>query len=259
MWTALLAPLAAAAGPASALALSVQRIAEIKAAYTQVQVEAFDSAGTALGELIPCVDDPFPPQIALELHYVIGLRAFANQDEMGAQRALSAVRELAPEWRPNEGTLEANSPVYRFYEMVLPTETVPLAQRPAGGWIVDGVAADSVPGHRAFLLQAIGKHDQVIYTGYHFSPSTLPDLDLPGVHVRRNVRVAGTAGAGALLVGAAACELAASGMRKRAEDPATSPTDGLALLARGGTLEGVGIALAISGGVGGAVTWLVPW
>jgi hypothetical protein len=259
MLTALLAPLAAAECPTSALALSIQRIAEIKAAYTQVEVEAFDSSGTALVDLIPCVDDPFPPELVIELHYVLGLRAFANQDQMGAQRSLSAVRELAPEWKPNEGTLDKDSPVFRFYEMQLPTEVVPLAERPPGGWVVDGVPADSVPGHRAFLLQAIGKHDNVIYTGYHFSPSTLPDLDLPGRNVRRNAHIIGTSGAGLLLVGAVVTETAAAGMRHKATDPSVESTEALALVERGRALESVAVAVGVTGVAGGAVTWLVPW
>jgi hypothetical protein len=259
MWLALLLAHAQAECPPAALAEAMQHVGEMKSAYTANDSDAFDVAATALLGTLPCIDDPVSPKMAVELHHIMGLRAFANQDDMGAQRSLSAVRELAPEWRPNEGTLEKDSALYRFYEMQLPTESIPLAAHPPGGWLIDGTPGDAIPGHRAFVLQALGKDGEVVFSGYFSSPSTLPVFDFPTGQARRNIRVGGSIGAGALLAGALVIEIASATARSRADDPALSGAEKLARLERSDTLRTVGIGLAIGGGVGGGLTWVIPW
>lgn len=260
MWLAVLAQLASAQEcPPAALALAIQRIGEIKAAYVNVDIQAFDAGATELAGLVRCIDDPLTPQMAVEIHHVMGLRAFANQDEMGAQRSLSAVRELAPEWRPNEATIEPESPLHRFYAMELPAEEIPLAARPPGGWLVDGEGGAFVPGHRAFVLQAIGRRGQIVYSGYHTSPTTLPAFDFPTGQTRRNVRIFGTIGSGAVLAGALATEVLAAGARGRADEAGLSGVERLTLLERSQTLQTVAIGLGVFGASGAVVTWAVPW
>ncbi len=260
MLVALLASLASAQDcPPAALALVIQRLGEVKADYVNVEIEAFDAHASELVALLPCVDDAMTPQMAVEIHHVMGLRAFANQDPMSAQRSLSAVRELAPEWRPNEKTLEPESPVYRFYAMELPSEEITLAAHPPGGWLVDGATSEVIPGHRAFVLQALDRKEQVIYTGYHATPTTLPEFDFPTGQTRKSVHLIGTIGSGAFLAGAVLTEILAVSARGRADDPSLSGLERLSLIERGRTLQTVGIGLAVAGAAGATVTWVVPW
>lgn len=259
MLSFLFAATARAECPPAALATVMQHVGEMKAAYVGNDVAEFDEAGAQLVAVFPCVDDPLSLQIAVEIHHVLGIRAFANQDPMGAQRSLSAVRELAPEWRPNEDTFEPGSPMLSYYEMVLPSETIPLAATPPGGWLIDGTPGTEIPGHRAFILQAVGRDEEILFSGIFASPATLPVFDYSTGEGRRNIRIGGTIGAGALLVGALASEIAAVNARGSADDPALAGVERLALLERSRTLQTVAIGLGIGGAVGAGITWAIPW
>lgn len=246
--------------PPTALAEAMQRVGQVKSAHLDADITAFDHAATALAQVIPCAEAPATAAMALDLHHAMGLRAFANQDALGAQRSLGALRELAPDWRPNETWMVPGNPIYELYLLEIPPEVVPLADRPPGGWLVDGAPATAVPGHRAFLLQALGRRGEVVYTGYHAAPSTLPEFDFPNGQAARTVRTFGTVASAALAVGAAATGVGAWSASQTARvDDTLSSAETVALLERGRALGVVTGALGAAASVGLVVTWAVPW
>lgn len=259
MWLALLLAEVRATCPPAPLAFAVENVGELRAAYAHLDDVAFDRAASALVEAIPCIAEPIPEEVLIELHYAMGLRAFGNQDTMGAQRSLAAVRELEPAWRPNERSLDPGSAMFAWYELVIPRQVIALAAEPPGGWLVDGRPESTIPGHRAFVLQALGRHGEVSYSGYHSAPSSLPAFDFPAQRIRRTVRVGGSIGAGTLAVGGVVTQIAAASVRGSVDEPGTTPEERLARYERSSALQTVAIGLFTGGGVVAGATWAIPW
>lgn len=234
------------------------RIAEVEAAYIDDDITAFDTAAEDLAHLVGCIDARVDVDRVVGLHHAMGLRAFASDDFAAASRSLRAIRLLAPDWRPASDWMREGQPLNTLYQQELPENHITLSNPGEGDLWVDGRSTDRVPTNDAFLLQVVDRRERALYTGYHASVTTLPDLrsDHPA---RRAVRVVGSSVALGLLAGTLISELGAVSAREELRDPAT-PTDALSgLYSRSKALDAVAASLGAGTLATAGLTWVVPW
>jgi len=256
MWWLVTAAISWAECPGDSLQSAVQSAGELELAYVNLDEAGFDATSARVREAIPCIRAELSSPDAFSLHRALGLVAFVEGDDSGSRKSWAAVRSLRPGWQPADSLMPSGHPLRELWDAAIPGgELVPLERAPAGGWVVDGVRTAEVPAHHAFVLQGFDADGQVIHTGYHRSLAEVPVFEPPDLSRRRRVRVVGSAGAGALLLGAAAASLVAADARNRAMD-AHTPYEELPGLR---TLNHVGIATGIGAGVAAVGLATVVW
>lgn len=264
-----LAGAARAECPEDALVALRDNAAQIEQNYLEMQPDALQAAHRALRGVTPCVAAPLDTSDALLLHRSEALAAYIGEDPSASRRSWLAVRDLSPDWAPNPDLMPPGHPLEALWSTPrdTPPRDVPQTHAPIGGWRIDGTAQNSVPADRAYVVQAIGRDGEVLYTGYHLRPDqmTAVPVDLapsparPGASTtRRRVHVAGSALSGGLAIGGVGALALVPGYNHRA----TTTTDDLRsteYLRRahnsaivGGVLLGTGVAL-------GVTTWTVQW
>ena len=244
--------------PADPVAVVDARIGEVEAAYVDNDIAAFDDAAEELARIVGCIDTRVDVDRAVALHHAMGLRAYVSDDSAAASRSLRAIRLLEPDWRTSSGWMTEGQPLNALYLLELPENHVTLPD-PAGAELwVDGRNTDRVPTNEAFVLQVVDRREKVLYTGYHASVTTLPDLrsDHPA---RPVVRAVGSSVALGLLAGALVSELGALNARNELRDPSTPPGELSGLYSRSRALDTVAASLGAGGVATAGLIWVVPW
>lgn len=201
----------------------------VELAFFRSDVDAFDAARRAMGQLMLCIDEPLMADDVAQLHRARAIIAYVEEDLEASKRAFAALHALKPEWTLPQDQLSFEHPLWKVAEEAMAVEEreIGLAVSPTHGWAVDGTrypTADDpldeeghptgeyfLPADRAFVLQVFGDHEEVIYTGYHMSTVDIPIQDLVVMpdpreaHRKRRVlaRAIGSSIGGALLAGAA--------------------------------------------------------
>jgi hypothetical protein len=135
-----------------------------------------ENIGILRGSL-DCFDATLTPTDAVIVHKALGLLNFANGDDDLSVESWRSVRSLSPSFVPPAGLMPENSPLRTIFTRAQPSESiVAISPLQVGAWHVDGQRVNAVPTRRAFVLVAASE-DQVLYSGYHYSPFTVPLLD----------------------------------------------------------------------------------
>lgn len=244
--------------PASPLVVVGAYAAEVEAAYVDNDVDRFDTAAEALVRIVGCIDTPISADDAIGIHHAMGLRAFAARDSAAAARSLRAIRLLDPSWRPSSGWMEPGQPLDALYREELPHREVAVPAQVPGTLRVDGRPTPLVPENEAFVLQLVDRRETAVYTGYHVSVATLPELGTTH-RTRGTVRAVGTAVSVALLGGALASEIGAANARGALREPSTPTAELAGLYSRANTLQTVALGLEIGTATTAGLTWVIPW
>lgn len=164
------------------LAIAVQAAEE---AYTTLDEELFQRATIEVDFVVPCLDTPVSPELAIQLHRLRGLGSFAAGDTDSATDALEAARALAPDYVFPEEILPIGFELRDRYE-AMPTEPGEARRMPRprhGALWLDGDPARMRPTDHATLFQQVDDAGQVVQTRYLSPDDPLPHY--PGVQKRR--------------------------------------------------------------------------
>lgn len=280
MLVLLVAGLARAECPEDALATAIRSATEVEAAFANLDDEKFDVAHARLKETVPCITVELAPADAVALHRARAIGAFVDGDDAASRKSWLAVRALQPDWKPSGALMPTGHPLRQLWEAPIdsPTPEVPMKEAPKGGWNVDGTRQNGVPTYRAFILQGFDASGTGIYTGYLYSNTEIPTLDVemvPSERVsavpvdrtkRRNtVRRWGSVGAGVLGAGAVGSLVVSMDAARQLENDfeAGEGTHDYAPIAgwvdRQNTFATVGTGLGIAAAGTATIVWAVPW
>lgn len=166
MWM-LFAMAARAACPAtSADVLSSIEAAE--AGFGNLDLDLFRTASDAAVADTACVTDTLPRPVIARLHRIQGLRAFVDDDPVGATAAFASARAIEPSYQFPEALVPAGHPVRERYGQQDPasggeTELIP----PADGRIeVDGRPGAPLPRTRPSVVQWVTAKGDVPASAY---------------------------------------------------------------------------------------------
>lgn len=246
------------------------------AAWAGGQGAAFLSARDAALTALPCVTDPLSPRVATDLHLVLALGAYADDDP--PQMSLELRAWL---WRDStrflgEPYVAPGDPITVAVDAarLAPTPLDQPVRVPAGATLrVDGRKATTRPEGLPVTAQIITEGGVVWYSGYVAPEDPLWPKDLPPPprsarhRVGKGVLVAGV-GVGAVGLGLQAVNLGASAQaaiigEKIAEgDPELGPAHVTRFYEAVETSRKVGppgVVLLGVGGVLGVVGWGLTW
>lgn len=166
-------------GP-DALAEAKAAVAAMDRAMLDVDDSAFDEASTQLARTVACVSEVPTPADLLVLHGGMALAAFVNGQVTASKRSLIAARRISPDWEISGVLFSPTHPYRELYASAFDSsDTVPLPRAGRRTWVVDGFPSKRIPTERAFLLQQLNE-GEVIWTGYVWDPSEVPDAERPG-------------------------------------------------------------------------------
>jgi hypothetical protein len=149
----------------------------VELAYASFDEAVFtENIGLLRGSL-DCLDATLTSAEILSIHKAVGLLNFANGDDDLSVESWRSVRSLSPSFVPPADLMPENSPLRNIFTRAEPSESiVAISPLQEGAWHVDGQRVNAVPTQRAFVLVAASDH-QVLYSGYHYSPFTVPLLE----------------------------------------------------------------------------------
>ncbi len=244
----------------------VERVEALERAFDRVDEQAFREARAALREAVACVRSPLTASAIIAWHRAEALGAFWDHTPAASARSWAAVRILDPDYRLPSTWAPEGSPLRSAWEEApLNAERVVLGRTPPGGWRVDGQPSRAVPLARSFVLQGFDAEGQVVHTGYHHSPATVPMLDFEALDPtlrarrRRRARAWSTALGGALWAGAAIGWWEAARARAAVFDPQTPPVEVLLAASRANQLSSLALGLGLGGAASVLVGWSVHW
>lgn len=162
--------------PAKAAEVS-SALEEAMVNYAVLEEEAFEAATDRALRSVECLREPMPPELAAQLHRVVGVRLLMTGDEAGAREALTASARIEPSYKlsatiaPEGGSLDE---AWKAALTAGPGTRVPFG-RPVTA-LVDGVSAAERPQTGPYVLQVEDQLGAVAWSGWVKSGwPTLPD------------------------------------------------------------------------------------
>jgi len=250
---------AAAACPESATAVDVIEVAEASArAYEAADLQGFVATSSRLEEMLPCLAEPLPRNVAANVHRMMGLRAFVDQRQEKSTAAFGAARSIEPSYRFPETMVPAGHPIMGNYEAVdvssVATREVPA---PAEGYLhFDGRPATERPTDLPTIAQLFDTEGAVEDTAYLWpgdglfeyaertGPASTPVPTPISSTQRRGPNLPLAVGAGGAAITSAVLYGVAASASSKFNSPATPYEDGPKLRAQANSF------LVASGGVG---------
>lgn len=241
--------LARAACPTPATAVNIIEASESSAqAYQDADLNRFIETTSKLEELIPCLAEPLPRNVAAGVHRMMGLRAFIDRKGEKSEAAFGAARVIESAYRFPETMVPPGHPIMVAYESLdvsdPPTKSVPSAE---GGYFqFDGrpgferpvtlptvtqlFNADGGVEVSAYLWPADGMFDYIVGSPAVLSgQDTAIDFRKKGPNLPLAISAAGSGLAAGVLYGLA------SGKNAQFNSPGAPYEDGASLRASANT------------------------
>lgn len=154
-------------------------------AFINMDVELFTRSIEDLGLKLPCVRDTLPPKVAARYHRVVGIRLYANGNEMEAFQALQAARTLDAAYTFPAAMFPPGHELVVQYDALDPKDRNQGRVLKPRDLIVhfDGTETRKRPVGRATLLQLVTK-DGAIRTTRFLQPNDL----MPNYEARPRLR-----------------------------------------------------------------------
>jgi hypothetical protein len=163
----LLAAFTAGACPASSADV-VEALDDAERAFAALDLAAFRLATEAATAEVGCIEETLPRAMIARLHRMIGLRAFVDDDAVGASAAFASARAIEPMYKFPEALVPAGHPVRGRYEQQDPASggEAPVPA-PADGQIeVDGRPGAGLPRTRPSVAQWVRADGSVPESAY---------------------------------------------------------------------------------------------
>jgi len=234
----------------------LQELAKARQAWDDLDGDGIDRAMAKVRAHVRCLREPAELELVLDVHRAFARHSWTTYDPQASARAWLAVRDLAPEWTAqDEKDVASAHPVRELWNAREPW-VMTLDESPPGGWVVDGTATDQVPMDRAFLIQAIGRRGDVVYTEWHLVASDVPISPWRAERIGR-LRRRGTAASA--LSFAAGGALLASGLAVGSRIDKVPDVDRERYANRANVLTASGVAAMGGSALTMGVLWGVRW
>lgn len=140
-------------------------------AFSQVDLPALTRAREFALELIPCLDEPVPPEVAAEFHRMMAMAAFTRGDEALVLAEFHAARRLDTAYRIPPDVAPEGHPLVRLYAAaardVAPDRALETIVPPVdGSVVVDGTRDALRPSGLSAIVQVYGSDDVLTHTQY---------------------------------------------------------------------------------------------
>jgi hypothetical protein len=259
MWWTTLSLQAAMAGdcttPANTSTLA-GALDDAEAAYSALDLEAFDAAMGRLREQLLCTEDVVSSALAASVHRMEGLDAFVSSAPSRATSAFAAARSIEPDYRFPPSMVPEGNPVLVDYKALDPAAggLLEIAEPRGGSLRLDGRNTLERRKVLPVVFQRLDKGGAVADTAYLWPEDPLPSYDVAsqGISGRQAARIGLFAGAGAAAIGSGVMYALAGKSAGAFETAPYAELDGLRSQTNGRVLASGGLAaLALGAGVGG--------
>jgi hypothetical protein len=167
-----LATLTALACEGDARVVEVQEsLAEARQRFRALDTAGFTASVLAARSQVPCLVEPMAPSAVADLHRMVGLLAFSEQDTQQAMLAFAAARAIEPETGFSVDLLPLSHPVREDYSAVDPTRLAVerVGEARDGTLRFDGRDGLLRPLERPTVVQLVGEQQRVL-TGAYLAP-----------------------------------------------------------------------------------------
>jgi len=180
-WTTLILQGALAADcatPANASTVSAA-LDDAEAAYTALDLDAFDAAMSRLHEQVACTDEVVAESVAASVHRMNGLDAFVGGVPSRSTSAFAAARRLEPAFRFSSSMVPEGNPVYLDYEALDPAAggTLQIPEPRNGSVRLDGRIALDRSLAMPVVFQRLDRTGAVSETRYLWPEDPVPAYD----------------------------------------------------------------------------------
>jgi len=165
-------------------------------AFEDMDATLFQDAIHAVQEQIACPEAAVDSELALQLHLLMALDAYTDQQLERAQQAFRAVLAADPTWRPPTSLAPRGNPLRQVYDAAVKDQAAPpadLAEPTEGSFYVDGLPSTTRPSDRPFVLQWIDDHGNVQWSDWLPAGAHLPIEVLAAMHEEDSMSVYTTA------------------------------------------------------------------
>ncbi len=122
--------------------------------YTAFELDGFEERAEALSACAATLDAPITPEQARDLHLVVGLAAWLDQDPRRMAAAVRGVYALDPGFEPGVEIAPSGSRIRAVFDTARAAEPGPVTAIALPGLWVDGAQAPGgLPSERAALVQ----------------------------------------------------------------------------------------------------------
>ncbi len=176
MLTLLLAAGWACESPITTVELD-QRLQAAETAFGDLDLEGFFDATVGLEADVRCLRDSVPRAMTAELHRVLGLREFAQQDEERAKLAFAAARHIQPAYVLPMTLVPDGNPLRYAFEAIPLTvlETARVEKPDRGGDLrFDGSSSDQRPLVWPTLTQSFDADGAISGSAYLWPEDPFP-------------------------------------------------------------------------------------
>ncbi len=138
---ALLVAPASACDDASTSSDLSRQVEAAETAYAELDIDGLVAATDTLLAALPCVSEPLSRSASANVHRVVGLRAFVDQEGEDAKLAFAAARSIQPDYRFPDTLIPPGNPILADYDAI-PLSIASSEPAPAladdGSWRFDG-------------------------------------------------------------------------------------------------------------------------
>ena len=154
-------------------------LTEATTALASLDVGVFKQKVDEAEAQLRCVDEAVSPQLAAELHRLVGIRAFGNRDPI-AERAFAAARYIEPNYEFSQSLIPERNPVRIEYDRAPWHDRATTGiERPASGALyVDGTPSTERPISWPAVIQWVDDSEDVRFTDYLLPGQPLPEYPL---------------------------------------------------------------------------------
>jgi hypothetical protein len=146
-------------------------------AFRTVDEIAFDRASKSLMLAISCLDRVPASADISRLHQAVALASYVNGQTRACRRSFNTVRLLDPSWRLDPKQFPETHPILDlFHAATDPGPVEDLGKISPKQWVVDGVPRSEAPTERGFLLQVLDEEGHIVWSGYQWDWTELPDF-----------------------------------------------------------------------------------
>jgi hypothetical protein len=231
-------------------------------AFAALDRAGLDDARERALELVPCIGEKVPLEIAADFHRLMALAAFVEGDEQQVLAEFHAARRLVPGYQVPREVAPPGHPLQQLYEWSedadegTPDPTIP----PIGGYIVvDGVRSAPRPSGISNIIQVFGADQALLETRYLPAGAETPRWGpLPEEIEARRRRHRLFGGTTAALTATAIGTYTASLILHRRFDSATDPGELNQLRSSTNSLYWAGVGTGAAAVTFGTVT-LLTW
>ncbi|MCB9743767.1 MAG: hypothetical protein H6740_14300 [Alphaproteobacteria bacterium] len=170
--------------PASVEALEAE-LAASQRAFSELDAEGFQAARLRSEQALGCLEGTLTPRLSAEVHLVMALGSFWDQDEAATLASMQALLALKPHY--SFGPPLVPSGDHPLGELLAQAEAMdeglPQAVTAPHGTMVriDGSRTDERFPQRAAVAQVITESGELLWTGYVLPGDPLPPSGLPAV------------------------------------------------------------------------------